>query len=117
MSAPRLLTPRLDLDAVTHADAQRLTELASDARIAATTSELPHPYELRDAIAWIDRMPSSEIAGRLAWGVRLAAGGELIGVVSLARERDRPIGLLAYWIGVPYWNNGYATEAAGAAVA
>jgi [ribosomal protein S5]-alanine N-acetyltransferase len=116
MSAPRLLTSRLDLDAVTRADAPRLVELAGDERIAATTSEIPHPYELQDATRWIDRMPSAEVGGRFAWGVRLASSGELIGIVSLALERDRPIGLLAYWIGVAYWNNGYATEAAGAVV-
>jgi RimJ/RimL family protein N-acetyltransferase len=31
-------------------------------------------------------------------------------------ERETGIGELGYWIGVPYWGRGYATEAAGAVV-
>ena len=36
----------------------------------------------------------------------------LVGAVGLKLEEDTGIAELGYWIGVPYWGNGYATEAA-----
>lgn len=117
MSAPLLETPRLQLRAITRGDAPRVAELAGDRLVAATTSQIPHPYQLSDAHQWIDRMPGAEEAGRLTWGILLRDPGELIGVLDLTSERYRPIALLGYWIGVPFWGNGYATEAAGAAIA
>jgi [ribosomal protein S5]-alanine N-acetyltransferase len=43
--------------------------------------------------------------------------GELIGCMSLKRsEPQLAEGELAYWIGKPFWGQGYATEAAAAAI-
>jgi len=40
----------------------------------------------------------------------------LCGGVGLRIESDHRRAELGYWIGVPHWGNGYATEAAGAVV-
>jgi RimJ/RimL family protein N-acetyltransferase len=40
--------------------------------------------------------------------------GELFGAVGLQIEPGHALGELGYWIGVPYWGRGYATEAARA---
>jgi len=37
--------------------------------------------------------------------------GALVGAVGLRLEREHDRAELGYWIGVPYWGNGYATEA------
>jgi RimJ/RimL family protein N-acetyltransferase len=38
----------------------------------------------------------------------------LVGAVGLKLEEDSGIAELGYWVGVPYWGNGYATEASNA---
>ena len=40
----------------------------------------------------------------------------LVGAISLRLELGHERAELGYWIGVPYWGRGYATEAAGAMV-
>jgi ribosomal-protein-alanine N-acetyltransferase len=53
------------------------------------------------------------------FAVVLRKGGSLVGTVSLyvrapngtALLGEEGTGLLGFWIGVPYWNEGYATEA------
>lgn len=36
----------------------------------------------------------------------------LIGVIGLHLKKQHDLGELGYWIGEPYWNQGYCTEAA-----
>jgi ribosomal-protein-alanine N-acetyltransferase len=53
------------------------------------------------------------------FAVVLQEGGTLIGTVSLYTKApdgtavlgEEGTGLLGFWLGVPYWNKGYATEA------
>ncbi len=43
--------------------------------------------------------------------------GDVIGAISLVMDEGRSdVGKLGYWIGRPFWNRGYATEAAAAIV-
>jgi RimJ/RimL family protein N-acetyltransferase len=44
-------------------------------------------------------------------------GAELVGAISLQIDRGLNKAELGYWIGKPFWNQGYATEAAIAILA
>lgn len=120
----RLYTPRLCLRPFAPADAARVSELAGDARIAATTATIPHPYPVAAAEKWIESLQSFTgrdvvlaitLAGTRTPGRELdpAETGHLIGSMglSLAKQPEHARGELGYWIGVPYWNKGFATEA------
>ena len=50
------------------------------------------------------------------FAITLRAGGELIGAIGIDVEPEHARAELGYWIGVPYWGRGYATEAAAALV-
>jgi RimJ/RimL family protein N-acetyltransferase len=107
---PVLKTERLLLRAPRPADAKAIAMLANDRRIADNTSRLPHPYRLADAEGLIASV--NKVAGEASF-VITTHDGDLIGCCGIGSLReDEPE--LGYWLGVPFWDNGYATEAARA---
>ena len=109
---PKLQTDRLILREFTVEDAPRVQRLAGEREVARMTLNIPHPYEEGMAEEWITGLrPAFEAGTRAAFAVTLREGGTLVGTVSLfIDERDRT-GLLGFWVGLPYWGKGYATEA------
>ena len=88
-----LRTPRIE-------DAKQVALLANEHRIAENTAGLPHPYRVGDAKQWISAARSQ--SGDFV----ITLGGEVIGACGIEQTK------LGYWIGVPFWGVGYATEAA-----
>ena len=114
---PTLRTARLVLRPFALSDADEVQRLAGDERIAATTLNVPHPYEDGMAEAWISTHQPQFDAGKLRnFAITLADSGELVGAIGLAIDPDTQIGELGYWVGVPHWGKGYCTEAARAVV-
>jgi len=105
-------TPRLTLRAPRAEDASAIATIANDRRIAENTARIPHPYRLTDAQEFIAYVTGS--------------AQETIFVITLPSERiigtcgagsidgGRPE--IGYWLGVLYWGNGYASEAARAVI-
>jgi RimJ/RimL family protein N-acetyltransferase len=112
---PSVETERLVLRPFELSDAPRVKLLAGDRDIAATTLNVPHPYEDGMAEKWIgshqERFDKEE---EVVFAITLKAGGELIGAIGLILKRDHEKAELGYWIGKPYWGRGYCTEAARA---
>ena len=117
-TAPPLLTERLVLRSLTLEDAADVQRLAGDRDIALMTVAIPHPYEDGMAEEWI-RSCSEEYEKdeALNFAITLRSDKNLIGAIGIGLEREHQRGELGYWIGRPYWNLGYATEAAAAVVA
>jgi RimJ/RimL family protein N-acetyltransferase len=115
--APTLHTARLALGALSEQDLPALIALAGAFEIADTTATIPHPYSEDDARIFLALDAAESAAGdAVRFAVRLDGEG-LIGVVGLQQiARDRLRAELGYWIGVPWWGKGYATEAARAVV-
>lgn len=112
---PTLQTDRLLLRPFTLDDAARVQELAGEKEIASTTLNIPHPYELGMAEAWIKNQPEAFVKGEsLTLAIVLKKEKQLIGAIGLEIDSRHDRAELGYWIGIPYWNNGYATEAARA---
>lgn len=109
---PTLRSERLALRPFTLDDARRLQELVGARQVASTTLTIPHPYEAGMAEAWIGGHADAWAQEhRLSLAVTHGAEG-LVGAVGLhviPRHRRAELG---YWIGVPFWGRGYATEAA-----
>jgi [ribosomal protein S5]-alanine N-acetyltransferase len=109
---PTLETERLVLRPLAPEDATAVRALGGDRRVAEMTL-LPHPFGEEEVHRWVE--------GRLAWAaqgkirpfsVMLKEDGALVGHAGLLLDWENEKAGLHYWMGVPYWGRGYATEAA-----
>jgi RimJ/RimL family protein N-acetyltransferase len=114
---PTLRTQRLLLRPFALADASRVQLLAGAREVYATTLNIPHPYADGLAEQWIASHAVQFNSGDGAtFAITLAADGELVGAIGLRTHAAHRRAELGYWIGVPFWNEGYCTEAAIAVI-
>ena len=114
-TAPTLHTERLILRTFALEDASDVKRLAWNPNVASTTNVIEYPY--RDGLAeeLIRRCGNYFIKEEgPSFAVTLRSDGTLIGNVELFIRRYLPHNdaFISYWIGEPYWNCGYCTEAA-----
>src|SRR5678809_1114491 len=115
MMQPVLTTERLVLRPFTLSDAPEVQRLAGDRDVASTTLNIPHPYREGVAEAWISTHREHYNQGRLiTFAITRRADEAVIGAISLRPHPDHDNAELGYWLGKPYWNQGYGTEAARA---
>ncbi len=113
---PRLTTARLVLDAFTLDDVPTLVELAGNPEVYATTLNIPHPYTADDARAWIAGHLTNFLKGEsVSFAIRRE--GRLVGGIGMIVRRRHDCATIGYWLGRPYWGQGYATEAVRALLA
>ena len=101
-------TDRLILRPLRPSDAGPMALYAADRRVAWMTTSIPHPYPPGAADAYI----ASAMRGRLdetVWAIDASPidGGELVGIIAFRPKADE----IGYWVGPPFWNTGYASEA------
>ena len=113
MTQPVLRTKRLTLRPFTLADAPAVEQLAGEREIALNTMFVPHPYPEGAAVGWIEMQQADFDAGRNH--TFAIDDGALAGAIGLMMKGDG-IAEIGYWIGKPYWNRGYASEAAVAII-
>jgi RimJ/RimL family protein N-acetyltransferase len=94
-------------------DAPPLQALAGWREIADTMISVPHPYTLAYACQWI-ATAADELRERRAvhFAIQPKTEPQLIGAIALrAIEAEHSQAELSFWIGVPWWGRGFATEA------
>jgi RimJ/RimL family protein N-acetyltransferase len=106
-SIPVLETKRLALRAPRLEDAKSVAALANDRRIAENTSRIPYPYKISDAEGFIS---GANRSGEAVFLITLR-DSTVLGACSIMFHNDEAAPELGYWLGVKYWNQGYATEA------
>ena len=114
---PVLRTARLVLRPFREADASRVEELAGDRLVAETTLNIPHPYPAGSAGPWIaTHAPLWADRSRVTFAIDAPGVAEMIGAITLNIAAVHARAELGYWVGVPFWNRGYCTEAARAII-
>ncbi|QIE54751.1 GNAT family N-acetyltransferase [Pikeienuella piscinae] len=114
----KIETERLTLRPPRPADSGPMTLYAGDRRVAEMLEHVPHPYPPGAAEAFIERAAAMRAAEHV-WVMDAGRidGPEFIGVISLKPGADNAVRRrLGYWVGPPFWNTGYASEAAAAVV-
>jgi [ribosomal protein S5]-alanine N-acetyltransferase len=112
MMAPLIETARLTLRPLELSDIPQLVPLIGARQVAATTLRIPHPYSEKDADTFLAMPPGNETT----FAIVVREGNRLCGGMGLRVEEQHRRAELGYWIGVPYWGNGYATEAGQAVI-
>jgi RimJ/RimL family protein N-acetyltransferase len=93
-------------------DVAQVSALVGERDIASTTLAIPHPYDAEMAEEWIGRHRSLyESAEVVNYAIVIQHSDILIGAIGLRISQEHRKAELGYWIGKPFWGNGYATEA------
>ncbi len=113
MEPVTLTTQRLVLEPPVVDDIDTIVELCQDPLFERFLT-IPWPYRREHAEFFLDRIvaPGWEQGAELAWALRPAPGGRLLGVIGWRAQRSD----LGFWLGAPHRGNGYMTEAAGAVI-
>lgn len=117
-----LETERLVLRPFRPDDAPRVRELAGAWDVASMSLSIPHPYPAGAAEAWIGNHANMRASGR-AHHFAMTLDGDCIGAIGLHRENganwlvDGDVFEIGYWVGLPYWRRGFASEALSAVLA
>lgn len=107
----QLETERLILRVPELSDAEVIRALCGDRRVAETTLNIPYPYPDGAALAWADRARTLMMQGkRYSFMMVDKTTVQIVGSISLWLT-DGWQGGMGYWVGVPFWGKGYATEA------
>ncbi|PUB35691.1 RimJ/RimL family protein N-acetyltransferase [Elizabethkingia sp. YR214] len=109
----KIETERLILSPLKESDIPLITEYLQEKIISDNTSNIPHPYSESDARTWI-KMSDDALTAKTGYTFAIREKeGKIIGAIGLHDRSDNKAEL-GYWIAVPFWNKGYATEAASA---
>jgi [ribosomal protein S5]-alanine N-acetyltransferase len=111
-----ITTDRLTLRPFTVADAARVCALVGNFEVSKMVSRAPYPYTIEHADQWLSTHEALHKAGTdFPYAITTARDGVIgaIGLHSTTRLADiAPDAFeLGYWLGQPYWGQGYATEA------
>ena len=107
-SLPTLETKRLRVRPYSEADIPELLPLIGTWEVAATTLRIAHPYTEQDARAFLEL---AKEAGKMWLAITLLSDGRQVGGIGMRIEEQHRHAELGYWLGVPHWGQGYATEA------
>lgn len=102
-----LWTRRLRLKRVASADAPEIAVLANDRHIAEMTARIPHPYAIEDAERFL-----ADTGEERVFSMRRASDDRFLGCAGLKPLARAGAFELGYWLGRPFWGEGFATEGA-----
>jgi len=110
-------TDRLILRPFEISDGSRVQELVDCREVYEVTSLIPYPYKDGMAEDWIATHKKAYDEDRgVVFAIVEKKSLDIIGAIGIGGDQQNKRGTMGYWIGVPYWGQGYATEAAKAAL-
>ncbi|MBN9347169.1 MAG: GNAT family N-acetyltransferase [Devosia sp.] len=109
----RLDTKRLLLRQPRPDDALRIARLLNNFAVSGKLSRVPYPYKLSDAEWWLGTWRADKPPGETGFIIDLPGEG-LIGHCGFHPDEQGVV--IGYWLGEPFWNRGFMSEAAAAAI-
>ncbi len=113
LTGPALRTTRLILRPLVAVDAPVFHRLINDWEICRRLPDAPFPYPAQQAEEWIAAATRDREGKRAEQFAIVEAGsGALMGVAGLRLAKGQKSAELGYWLGRPYWGQGFGLEAA-----
>ena len=106
-------TKRLELRPLTGADAADFAALVADRDICRMTGTFPHPFPKRSVEGLLDIFMARAVSG-IAYHWAITRNGRFLGAVGIGKKQSG--WSFGYWIGKPFWGQGFATEVVSALV-
>lgn len=103
-----LVTPRLTLRPLTDRDAAAFIALAGDLAVARMTSDIPHPLDMQQALAWLAPAKGEQRFAIVHDRLMVGSAGYFM--------REPGTAEMGFWLGRDWWGRGFATEAGRAIV-
>ena len=118
MLPEQLTTERLLLTPPVLADAAAIITLANDPLIAEMTLSVPSPYGEANAVQFLQLVNMGRSTGTaFIYAIRSPNDRTFMGAIGLHLIEKYGHAELGYWMGAPYRQNGYVSEAVGALIA
>ena len=108
-----LTTRRLVLRQPQRTDAGPIAKLINNFAVSGKLARVPYPYTLSDAEWWLGTWHPDKPAGETGFIVDLPGEG-VIGHCGFHPDEQGIV--IGYWLGEPFWNRGFMSEAAAAAI-
>jgi RimJ/RimL family protein N-acetyltransferase len=108
-----LRTGRLLLRQPLPSDAPRIAKLINNFAVSGKLARVPYPYKLSDAEWWLGTWRADKPPGETGLTIDLPGEG-LIGHCGFHPDEQGTV--IGYWLGEPFWNRGFMSEAAAAAI-
>lgn len=110
---PILETDRLVLSEITSQDIPTIVDCLQDKVISDNTATIPYPYNEGHAEFWVNLCKESfEKNQAHSFAIR-NKNKEFLGAIGI-HNKENNTAEIGYWVGLPNWNKGYATEASKA---
>jgi len=90
-------------------DADIITEYCKEYQLSRYTQNIPHPYKKKNAV-WFINHCAEEWKAKKAYIYMITHDGKLVGTIGLNMQNEG-VAEIGYWVGIPHWGKGYATEA------
>jgi len=111
---PIIDTKRIRLRKPAVRDIARIMTLANNPKIEEMTLSFPYPYQEEDAVSWLETANTGfEEKDHYIFAIATLPEDVFIGGIGLEVESDFNRAEVGFWLGEPYWNKGYVTEALG----
>lgn len=107
-------TARLVMRAPSKRDLDGIVKLANNLKVAEMTATIPHPYTMKDAESWLEKVSSGR--GHSMVLFVKAEKRVLVGVAGFGHRGEEHNPEIGYWIGEEHWGKGFATEASRALI-
>jgi len=112
-----LETERLRLRPLMESDAAEMARHLNDPGVGKGLTYSPYPYSLDVAVRWLkDVAFASQQDQSRYWALTRRDDGGFLGILGFSFCRTHDRAEMHYWVGRPFWNHGYATEAARAMI-
>ncbi len=108
---PTLETARLILRPLRRSDVAAIVALAGDEAVATKTASIPYPLTVREAEGWLHRHLRSDGDREVVFAIEHKQDRVFLGAIGLLITGTREPAPMGYWLGRPFWNRGYMTEA------